>query len=144
MKGPNSNPANLEPSTNVFDLFGQLLRGAVETPTAVRFLSRYDKSATNVKEAFIWTTIGQAPWAYPYSNLYHRYNSFPFQALEAAAKLGEYTVVDRGTWYSVDEWIRDSMTVFVRVIPILCFSRCSFSPPTPNFRYIIPYLSFNQ
>ncbi|KAL9629201.1 MAG: hypothetical protein Q9204_005406, partial [Flavoplaca sp. TL-2023a] len=38
------------------------------------------------------------PWAYPYSDLYHRYNSLPFQALAVAAKLGEYTVLDRGTW----------------------------------------------
>ena len=87
--------------------------------------------------------IGQAPWAYPYSDLYHRYNSFPFQALEAAAKFGEYTVVDRGTWYSVDEWIRDSMTVFVRVIPILFFFRVAPSRRQPkNSVYLSPtYLS---
>ncbi|KAL8846327.1 MAG: hypothetical protein Q9221_008567 [Calogaya cf. arnoldii] len=113
--GPTANPAKLKPSptTSIFDLFGQLFRGAVENPAAVKFLSRYDKSATNVKEEFIWTTIGQAPWAYPYSDLYHRYNSFPFQALEAAALLGVYTIVDRGTWYGVDEWIRDYLTVFM-------------------------------
>ncbi|KAL8774843.1 MAG: hypothetical protein Q9209_000782 [Squamulea sp. 1 TL-2023] len=113
--GPTTNPAKLDPSprTSIFDLFGQLFRGAVANPAAVRFLSRYDKSATNVKEAFIWTTIGQTPWAYPYSDFYHRYTSFPFQALEVAAKLGEYTLVDRGTWYGVDQWIRDSMTVYM-------------------------------
>ncbi|KAL8891014.1 MAG: hypothetical protein Q9215_001936 [Flavoplaca cf. flavocitrina] len=61
--GPTSNPAKLKPSstTSIFDLFGQLFRGVVENPAAVRFLSRYDKSATNVKEALIWTTIGQVP-----------------------------------------------------------------------------------
>ncbi|KAL8776626.1 MAG: hypothetical protein Q9213_008199 [Squamulea squamosa] len=112
---PTINPAKLDPSptTSIFDLFGQLFRGAVANPADVRFLSRYDKSATNVKEAFIWTTIGQTPWAYPYSDYYHRYNSFPFQALAVAAKLGEYTLVDRGTWYGVDKWIRDSMTVYM-------------------------------
>ncbi|KAI4208188.1 MAG: hypothetical protein LQ349_009762 [Xanthoria aureola] len=141
--GPTSNPAKLEPSTNVFDLFGQLFRGAVENPTAVRFLSRYDKSATNVKEEFIWTSIGQAPWAYPYSDLYHRYNSFPFQALEAAAKLGEYTVVDRGTWYSVDEWIRDSMTVFVRVTHPLYFALLPLAA-NPKFIILSPTYLFNQ
>ncbi|KAL8651757.1 MAG: hypothetical protein Q9226_004562 [Calogaya cf. arnoldii] len=115
LQGPTANPAKLEPSptTSIFDLFGQLFRSAVENPAAVKFLSRYDKSATNVKEEFIWTTIGQAPWAYLYSDLYHRCNNFPFQALEAAALLGEYTVVDRGTWYGVDEWIRDYLSVFM-------------------------------
>ncbi|KAL8718067.1 MAG: hypothetical protein Q9225_004761 [Loekoesia sp. 1 TL-2023] len=112
--GPTSNPANLTPSpTNTIQtLFSQLFRGAVANPSAVRFLSRYDKSATNIKESYIWTTIGQVPWAYPYSSdLYHRYTSFPFQALETAAKLGEYTLVDRGTWWGVEEWVRECMTM---------------------------------
>ncbi|KAL8797960.1 MAG: hypothetical protein Q9182_007075, partial [Xanthomendoza sp. 2 TL-2023] len=112
--GPTCNPAKLDPSSakNVQDLFSQLFRGAVDKPSAVRFLSRYDKSATNVKEEYIWTTIGQVPWAYPYSELYHRYNAFPFQALEVAAKLEEYTLVDRGTWWGVDKWVREKLTVF--------------------------------
>ncbi|KAL8994385.1 MAG: hypothetical protein Q9169_005620 [Polycauliona sp. 2 TL-2023] len=94
-KGPTSNPAKLNPTpqTSIFDLFGQLFHGAVENPAKVKFMSRYDKSATNVKEEFIWTTIGSA--------------------LEVAAKLEEYTVVDRGTWYGVEQWIRDAMTVFM-------------------------------
>ncbi|KAL8704545.1 MAG: hypothetical protein Q9201_002280 [Fulgogasparrea decipioides] len=115
--GPSANPAGLTPSsptTSIQTLFSQLFRGAVANPSAVRFLSRYDKSATNVKESYIWTTIGQVPWAYPYSSdLYHRYTSFPFQALQTAAKLGEYTLVDRGTWCGVDGWVREKMTVFM-------------------------------
>ncbi|KAL8681653.1 MAG: hypothetical protein Q9224_005492 [Gallowayella concinna] len=113
--GPTKNPAKLDPSSakSVQDLFSQLFRGAVNDPAAVRFLSRYDKSATNVKEEYIWTTIGQVPWAYPYSDLYHRYNAYPFQALEVAAKLEEYTLVDRGTWLGVKEEVRKDMTVFM-------------------------------
>lgn len=110
--GPSTNPANLIPSpeTTIQGLFSQLFRAAA----AVRFLSRYDNSATNIKESHIWTTIGQVPWAHPYSpNFYHRYRSFPFQALEAAAKLGEYTLVDRGTWCGVEAWVRERMTVFM-------------------------------
>ncbi|KAL8714747.1 MAG: hypothetical protein Q9220_001260 [cf. Caloplaca sp. 1 TL-2023] len=113
--GPNSNPACLIPSpdTTIQTHFSQIFQAAVAKPNAVRFLSRYDKSATNIKEAHIWTTIGQVPWAYPYSDFYHRYRSFPFQALEVAAKLGEYTLVDRGTWYGVPAWVRDSMKIYM-------------------------------
>ena len=25
----------------------------------------------------------------------------------------EYTIIDRGTWYGVDAWIRDEMQIFV-------------------------------
>jgi ABC-type tungstate transport system permease subunit len=80
----------------------------------VRFLSRYDKSAANIKESNLWSAIGQTPWSYAYSNWYHRYVDFPFQALKVAAQLGEYTFVDRGTWFSVEPWIRAKMDVFVR------------------------------
>ena len=40
---------------------------------------------------------------------------FPFQALEAAAKLGEYTLVDWGTWNGVQPFVREDMTVFVSI-----------------------------
>ncbi|KAL8687738.1 MAG: hypothetical protein Q9218_006179 [Villophora microphyllina] len=114
--GPTSNPANLtlSPTTSIQTLFSQLFRGAAANPSAVRFLSRYDKSATNIKESYIWTTIGQVPWAYPYSDFYHRYTAFPFQAMETAAKLGEYTLIDRGTWWGVEAWVREKMTVFAK------------------------------
>lgn len=79
----------------------------------VRFLSRYDKSATNIKESAIWTSIGQTPWSYPFSFFYHINPDFPYQALATAAKQQEYTLVDRGTWYGVEPWIRERMKVFV-------------------------------
>ena len=40
---------------------------------------------------------------------------FPFQALEAAAKLEEYTLVDWGTWNGVDQFVRDTMIIFVSI-----------------------------
>ena len=39
--------------------------------------------------------------------------AFPFQALEAAARLGEYHLVDWGTWNGVEKWVRDEMIVYV-------------------------------
>ena len=114
--GPHTNPAKLEltPDTTVQDLFSQLFIAAIASDDSIRFLSRFDKSATNIRESAIWASIGQTPWAYPYSSFYHVDNEFPYQALATAAKLNEYTLTDRGTWYGAEPWVRDDMRVFVR------------------------------
>jgi ABC-type tungstate transport system permease subunit len=119
--GPSSNPAHLstDPSTTIHEHFGQIFMAAISTassPRPVRFLSRYDKSANNIKETSIWASIGQTPWSHPYSVWYHMYVEFPFQALRAAAQLGEYTLVDRGTWCSIEESVRERMMVFVSAV----------------------------
>lgn len=118
--GPKSNPANLSISPEsgpkeeptIFTLFSELFMAATAT-SSVKFLSRYDKSAGNIKESWIWSSIGQTPWAHPLSTWYHRYVEFPFQALKAASALGEYTLTDRGTWLAVEQHVRDEMDIFV-------------------------------
>jgi hypothetical protein len=59
--GPPINPANLSMSDDILTMFSDLFAGAQNTsnPTPVRFLSRYDKSATNIKESSLWIGIGQ-------------------------------------------------------------------------------------
>ncbi|PQE12669.1 extracellular tungstate binding protein [Rutstroemia sp. NJR-2017a BBW] len=112
--GPTSNPAGISAdssSRTIHELFIQLFTACVSNP-AVRFLSRYDKSAANIKESSIWTAIGQTPWAHPFSSWYHRYVGFPFAALNAASALGEYTITDRGTWLSIGGDVMENMTVF--------------------------------
>lgn len=115
IQGPRDNRANLtiSPNSTIEALFSQLFIAAIASDNTVRFLSRYDKSATNVKESAIWTSIGQTPWSYPFSLFYHINPEFPYQALATAAKLQEYTLIDRGTWYGVEPGIRESMRVFV-------------------------------
>jgi ABC-type tungstate transport system permease subunit len=78
----------------------------------VRFLSRFDKSATNIKESELFIKIGQAPWALPYSKWYHQYPQYPLQALKAASVLNEYTITDRGTWLSSPSDVKDTLTIF--------------------------------
>jgi len=80
----------------------------------VRFLSRYDKSATNIKECELFIAIGQVPWALTYSNWYHQYPQFPRQALSAASSLSEYTLTDRGTWLSTPKNVTSKLKVFKR------------------------------
>ncbi|OGE50169.1 hypothetical protein PENARI_c018G01945 [Penicillium arizonense] len=55
----------------------------------VRFLTRYDKSATNIKDSQLWIGIGQVPWATAYSKWYHQYIAYPIQALTAAILLDD-------------------------------------------------------
>ncbi|KAL0947665.1 hypothetical protein HGRIS_013753 [Hohenbuehelia grisea] len=106
--GPPANPADLNENDSVSDMFNKIVgtgnRDAIVPPPAdrppTRFLSRFDKSATNIKESEMFIKIGQVPWALAYSSWYHQYPRFPLQALAAASQLAEYTLTDRGTWLS--------------------------------------------
>jgi ABC-type tungstate transport system permease subunit len=68
--GPPSNPANISGASDIYTLFSDLHEAAEakNTTPPVRFLSRYDKSATNIKESDLWISIGQV----------HRHSPPPF------------------------------------------------------------------
>ncbi|PFH49727.1 hypothetical protein AMATHDRAFT_147005 [Amanita thiersii Skay4041] len=119
--GPTSDPAQTGKTTNVLDAFNRIVssgnRDALIPPDVrepTRFLSRFDKSATNIKESQLFITIGQVPWALTYSKWYHQYPRFPLQALEAAASLKEYTLTDRGTWLSSKYHVRSELRIYQR------------------------------
>ena len=60
--GPSSNPANISNTTKIETIFSDLYNAAespIATDPPVRFLSRYDKSATNLKESALWIGLGQ-------------------------------------------------------------------------------------
>ncbi|KAG5644439.1 hypothetical protein DXG03_008534 [Asterophora parasitica] len=120
--GPRSNPAGLdEKNDDILTMFNKIVTSAnadVATPPdpakrhTVRFLSRFDKSATNIKESELFITIGQVPWALAYSKWYHQYPRFPLQALEAASFLAEYTLTDLGSWLSSPAEITGRLQIF--------------------------------
>ncbi|KAG6853764.1 hypothetical protein C0991_001594 [Blastosporella zonata] len=118
--GPPSNPAALDADNDdVLQMFNKIVStGNVDAVTppadraAVRFLSRFDKSATNIKESSLFVTIGQVPWAFAYSIWYHQYPRFPLQAIQAASLLSEYTLTDRGTWLSSPSTVTDALQIF--------------------------------
>ncbi|KAJ0418649.1 hypothetical protein BJY00DRAFT_314798 [Aspergillus carlsbadensis] len=112
--GPPSNPAKLKLDMDIFHQLSTLYAAAEAggTDPPVRFLSRYDKSATSIKDSELWISIGQVPWAMKYSNWYHQYMAYPIQALTAAAVLKEYTLTDWGTYLSVDDSVRSQVTVY--------------------------------
>ncbi|EAQ85251.1 hypothetical protein CHGG_09265 [Chaetomium globosum CBS 148.51] len=112
--GPPSNPANVSGTSDIYTLFSDLHEAAEakNTTPPVRFLSRYDKSATNIKESDLWISIGQVPWSTAYSTWYHQYITFPLEALSAAILLDEYTLTDRGTFLSLPANLTSETTVF--------------------------------
>ncbi|KAG9090375.1 hypothetical protein FRC06_001111, partial [Ceratobasidium sp. 370] len=109
--GPDVNPAGLVPvNGSVTEDILQQFQKIKGTPT--RFLSRYDKSATNIKDSELFVRIGQVPWGLAYSKWYHQYTMYPIDALTAAALLNEYTITDRGTWLSTNKTITDRLTIY--------------------------------
>ncbi|KIP08917.1 hypothetical protein PHLGIDRAFT_126650 [Phlebiopsis gigantea 11061_1 CR5-6] len=118
--GPLSNPAGLSISNDgVSDMFNKIVASGnahVAHPPSygppTRFLSRYDKSATNIKESEMFCKIGQVPWALPTSVWYHQYPRFPIQALEAASLLSEYTLTDRGIWLSSTAAVTEVLAIY--------------------------------
>ncbi len=59
--GPPSNPAKINKDDDINSMFSALVEGGKNSTTTppTRFLSRYDKSATNIKEALLFAGIGQ-------------------------------------------------------------------------------------
>ncbi|KAJ7065370.1 hypothetical protein C8F01DRAFT_982422 [Mycena amicta] len=113
--GPPSNPANISKSDTILQAFQKIVKSGADTtaPNPTRFLSRYDKSATNIKESELFIAIGQVPWAFAYSTWYHQYPRFPLQAVAAAAMLGEYTLTDRGTLLSSPQEVTSALTYYI-------------------------------
>lgn len=112
--GPIENPANINGSADILTIFANLFHAADTANTTIptRFLSRYDKSATNIKESSLWLNIGQVPWSTPYSTWYHQYISFPIQALTASILLKEYTLTDRGTLLSLPPDVANQTVIY--------------------------------
>ncbi|KFY25653.1 hypothetical protein V493_04518 [Pseudogymnoascus sp. VKM F-4281 (FW-2241)] len=97
------------------DQFTKIFIAATETaesPRPVRFLSRFDKSAANIRESSFWAAIGQVPWAHPHASWYHQYQDSPLGALEAASALSQYTLTERGTWSVLNDTARDKLEIF--------------------------------
>ncbi|KAF9524918.1 hypothetical protein CPB83DRAFT_741595, partial [Crepidotus variabilis] len=121
LAGPISNPAHLKGDDDILTMFNKIVTSGnldvasppnseIRPPT--RFLSRFDKSATNIKESFLFATIGQIPWAFDCCKWYHQYPRFPREALETASLLSEYTLTDYGTWISATNAVKSRLSIF--------------------------------
>ncbi|KAJ5482725.1 hypothetical protein N7539_006171 [Penicillium diatomitis] len=81
---PPSNPANLSKASDIEIQFSNLYTAAEkgDTEPPVRFLTRYDKSATNIKDSQLWISIGQ------------------------------YFITDRGTFLSISRELQNYTTIY--------------------------------
>jgi len=89
--GPKTDPAGLAHCTSSADAFARLATGVAP------FISRGDKSGTNVKELEIW----KAARITPSGSWYKEAGQGMEQVLLMADGLQGYTLTDRGTWISV-------------------------------------------
>ncbi|KAI9042677.1 uncharacterized protein KD926_005283 [Aspergillus affinis] len=112
LTGPKEITTGIIDDDDITETFSKIYNSA-EAGKA-RFLSRFDKSATNIKDSEFWINIGHVPWATTYSKWYHQYMDYPIQVLKAAINLGEYTVTDRGTYMTLqnEENITDSIHIY--------------------------------
>lgn len=58
-KGNLEGEQRLEENDSILTMFSKIYSAAEADNSAVRFLSRYDKSATNIKDSELWIKTGQ-------------------------------------------------------------------------------------
>jgi tungstate transport system substrate-binding protein len=90
--GPASDPAKVAASKSATAAFAAVF--AAKAP----FVSRGDKSGTDVKEKEIWKAAGLAPTGAPW---YKEIGQGMSQAIMMAEQIGGYTLADRATWLSM-------------------------------------------
>lgn len=93
--GPKEDPAGIFGSTNASYAFQRILLAAAAGNAT--FISRADKSGTNVKELSIWTSIGVQPSNKTYS-WYLQAGATMGTVLRMTNEKKAYTLTDRGTW----------------------------------------------
>ncbi|TAQ86069.1 hypothetical protein B7494_g5615 [Chlorociboria aeruginascens] len=111
--GPKQDPAEIQASETIETMIAKLYDEAERSDgQRVRWLSRFDGSATCVKETELWLSIGRMPFCHPQAAWFHKYHTFPVAALTAALVLGEYTLTDRGTYLTLPPALRSQARVF--------------------------------
>lgn len=92
--GPASDPAGIRGLTNATDAFRRIWQ------TNSTFLSRGDKSGTNVKELAIWALAGHVP-STANNSWYLETGQGMGATLTVASEKGAYTLSDDGTYYAL-------------------------------------------
>ncbi|KAE8152638.1 hypothetical protein BDV25DRAFT_150787 [Aspergillus avenaceus] len=98
--GPKSNPAEIDSEEDdIVNTFRKIYETGERGET--KFLSRFDKSATNIIDSKMWIDIGQVPWAKSPAKWYYKFSKYPLEALTKAIKKKYYTITDRGTYLTL-------------------------------------------
>ncbi|MGD1848940.1 MAG: hypothetical protein ACFB10_26405 [Salibacteraceae bacterium] len=120
LAGPKSNPAGLPSSSDPHphvsnDAVYAMFKTISEGKAGVKFLTRNDKSATNVLEREIFKVamgrypeVGVDKWYIPLTGDKH----YPDTALEVSNEKGYYTLSDRGIWTWADPSKKSNLKIF--------------------------------
>lgn len=141
--GPKEDPAGIAGTTNASYAFQRMFLAA--TVGNATFISRADKSGTNVKELSIWASIGVEP-----SNKTYTWY------LEAGAGMGTvlrmtnekraYTLTDRGTWITFKDQLTnlEVMTqggkILLNPYAVIPVNNTRF--PQRNYRMAVTFAKF--
>jgi len=141
--GPTTDPAGIKGTTNATQAFAKIMQAGNQGKAI--FISRADKSGTNLKELEIWARIGV--------NLSNRTQSW---YLEAGAGMGTvlrmsnekqaYSLTDRATWISFKDQLQN-LAVLVEKDNILLnpYSVIPVNPekyPQRNFKTAVTFAKF--
>lgn len=138
LPAPEKDPTPHYPNQEVCKLFAKIASGK----EGVYFLTRNDKSATNVREQKIFKEVlGRCPdpkkdsWYIPLQGSEH----YPDSALKEANEKGYYTLTDRGIWNWAEPEIRKNLRVFceagdcdsqdILLNPCLAMVKANGTPP---------------
>jgi tungstate transport system substrate-binding protein len=90
--GPKADPARVAGAKLARDAFAAIAK------TAARFVSRGDRSGTEIAEQAIWSALGYQPAEQPW---YRSLGQGMGETLVTANEMAAYTLADRGTWLSM-------------------------------------------
>jgi ABC-type tungstate transport system permease subunit len=140
--GPKNNPADIKPDNNIFEAFQKLAAYGIKNNTDLLFLSRDDRSSTNVKERSIWDNVSLSP---DDMSWYYKHRVFPSAALLMADELGLYSLTDLTTWLTNGSKLSNSV-ILVRGEEILlnpCYIVTGIKP-SENVLSFIEYLKSQE
>ena len=92
--GPASDPAGVGGTKTAYEAFTAISKGSAP------FISRGDKSGTDVKEKDIWKAVGIAPAGAPW---YKEAGQGMSQVIMMADQMQGYTLSDRATWLAMKD-----------------------------------------
>jgi tungstate transport system substrate-binding protein len=108
--GPPSDPAKIKGLKSATEAFKKIATSG--TP----FISRGDKSGTNIKELAVWKADGIDPKGQKW---YLEAGQGMGNTLRVASEKGAYTLTDRGTWLALKDKEKLKLGLFVEGDPLL-------------------------
>jgi tungstate transport system substrate-binding protein len=117
--GPATDPAGIRGSSSALEALKKI------AANKARFVSRGDKSGTNVAELVLWEKAGIKPGG-PWYDVYERGNQGNGPTLKYADEQQAYTFIDRATWLALEKGVKlriliekdEALINYISLIPV--------------------------